>query len=296
MYIKILTKLCVSVFLFTFLCNKTYGDFNIVQNGSAVTAIVIPDSALPVVQYAAQELQYHIQKSTGATLGIFNESGKPSGFAGLIYLGNCNATVSAGIDVSNLAANGFIIKTFGVNCFLAGSDSEGEVLGMLHTNYTKCGTLFAVYEFLDVHMGVRWLWPGEVGEVIPNYNNISTSSWNQTREFQLLSRRLRDYGWRGVYWWKDQQAREDYYNAQSVWLRRHRFALGKNIDYGHGFIDYWERFNSTHTEYFNLLPDGTRRNDPYYVGGSTRPDLVCMSIAEPNLWVQIIQDYPSIIL
>ena len=50
----------------------------IVQDGTPATAIIIPDVATAVVQNAASELRDSIQKATGATLGIYSESGKPT--------------------------------------------------------------------------------------------------------------------------------------------------------------------------------------------------------------------------
>lgn len=41
------------------------------------------------------------------------------------------------------------------------------------------GTLFGTYEFLEEFMGVRWLWPGELGTYVPKTNNIEISSVNK---------------------------------------------------------------------------------------------------------------------
>jgi len=38
---------------------------------------------------------------------------------------------------------------------------------------THAGTLFGVYDILETNMGVRWLWPGKLGEVIPHRKNLS---------------------------------------------------------------------------------------------------------------------------
>ena len=282
----------LSVILLSNLVVSPAAALDIVQNGHAACAIVVPDQGLPVVRYAAEELQYHVKEATGASLPILTESQNPPK-VNLIYLGACQATHEAGIHTDGLASNSFRIKLIGSNLFIVGDDSDGPVLGVLHRNSTRVGTLFGVYEFLDTYMGVRWLWPGKRGEVIPRRSDIAIARWDQTWQPPLLHSRLRDYHTAGI--WKDgwnlPQVREDYLKEQSVWMRRHRFARGVSLDYGHGFEDYWKRFGESHPEYFNLLPDGTRRPDPNLWNG--QPRLVSLSLSEPELWKQIVKDWKS---
>ena len=42
----------------------------LVENGEGLAVIVVPDEASSVVQNAAQELQYHIERASGAALPI----------------------------------------------------------------------------------------------------------------------------------------------------------------------------------------------------------------------------------
>ena len=91
----------------------------IVQDGTAAAAIIIPDSCPSVVQYAAEELQYHVEKATGVTLDIVNENNKPSSYTGLIYLGACDATAAAGIEGSYLSDNGYVVRNFDSDMFVA---------------------------------------------------------------------------------------------------------------------------------------------------------------------------------
>ena len=51
------------------------------------------------------------------------------------------------------------------------------------------------------------------------------------------------------------------------------------MDMAHAFTQWWDKHAKTHPEYFNLLPDGSRRSDPSYHGGSAR--LISMSVGEP---------------
>jgi hypothetical protein len=57
----------------------------------------------------------------------------------------------------------------------------------------------------------------------------------------------------------------------------------------HSFKSYWRRFGTSHPEFFNLLPDGTRRSDPTSYGGNPRNISMCVS--EPALWKQIVEQW-----
>ena len=49
----------------------------IVTDGRAVATVVIADEPLPVVQFAAEELVYHVKRATGAELAVVAESAMP---------------------------------------------------------------------------------------------------------------------------------------------------------------------------------------------------------------------------
>ncbi|HBG28971.1 MAG: hypothetical protein A2Y10_03415 [Planctomycetes bacterium GWF2_41_51] len=266
----------------------------IVQSGTASTAIVIP-SGIPkqTETVAANELQYHIEQATGILLGIYQENTKPSNFDGLIYIGACNATAAAGINGSYLEDNAYVIRNVGNNLFLAGHDSVGNPLGMLHVNDTRIGTMLAVYRFLEQYMGVKWLWPGSKGEIIPPTSNIVADSIAIIDKPILKHTRLGDYNpWNWGFsagGWSSNEVRANYMDAQSLWLRRQGFCRSINLEYGEAFGTWWDTYHSTHPEYFNLLPDGTRRSDPYYHNGRT--DLVSMNLSNPNFHHQIVDNW-----
>lgn len=86
------------------------GQMTLVENGKARTAIVIPDRPQPCHELAAEELVHHVRKASGAVLEVFRESEAPTGFDGLIYLGNCQASVNAGIAVSAMKPSHFAVE------------------------------------------------------------------------------------------------------------------------------------------------------------------------------------------
>ncbi len=263
---------------------------DLVTTNQPQTAIVIPDNATQVVRFAAEELQYHIKRASGAELPIVNES-QNSTAEGLVYLGPCKKTAQTNIVSEQLPPNGFVIKLIDSNLFLVGDDSAGQPMGILHNNRTRVGTLFAVYEFLEKHLDVRWLWPGKLGEVIPEQADIRVEAWDQIGGPRLIHTRWRDGSFivASTLGWTNPAARSKYLHDQSVWLRRHRFAMGANLDMHHAFTSWYEKYGKTHPEYFNLLPDNTRRSDPTYGNGASR--LIGMCVAEPRLHKAIVEHW-----
>ena len=261
---------------------------DLVRDGKATATIVVPDHPLPVVTAAAEELVHHLRKATGAALPVVPEKNAPPR-GPRVFLGATRAASAAGLSVPGIAPNAFVIKVIGDRMFLLGDDSDGPAFWILHNNRTRVGTLFAVYEFLERGLGVRWIWPGESGEVVPRRRTVSISRWDQVGRPAMVHTRWRDGPAAGVEGWFDPAHRSRFIEAQSRWLRRHRFALGINLDVRHSFTDYWQKYGRTHPEYFNLLPDGTRRPDPLYWSGS--PRLVSMCPSSEGLVREVVERF-----
>ena len=256
----------------------------VADGGVAYSAIVIPDSTpYEGVTYAAQELQTFVAQATGVTLGIYSESSVPSGYAGLIYVGNCQATAAAGIAGNYLVANNYVIGRVGSDVFLAGADGAGPATDV----WTPAGSLFAVYEFLGEQLGVRWLWPGDTGIHVPACDIMVVGDCGRIVVRQLQHSRLRVSG---VLFnesgWASATVRNDFLEAQQVWQRRHQIGRAVSLEYGHAFTDWYDLYGTTHPEYLNLLPDGTRRPDPHY-------EVVSMNVSSPALWEKIIDDWQA---
>lgn len=271
-----------------------------VQSGAAVTAIVIPTATSKQVEIvAANELQYHIKQATGATLQIYQENNKPTAYNGLIYIGSCNATAMAGIDCSYLEDNSYVIRNVGNNFFLAGNDTTGDPLGQLYGNNTHIGTMLSVYRFLEQYMGVKWLWPGPKGEVIPASSNLVANEISIIGKPVLKHARLNDtwFSWHSYLindhgGWTSSTVQKNYLDAQSLWLRRQGFCTSINLEYSHAFEAWWDTYHLTHPEYFNMLPDGTRRSDPYYQNGNGM--FISMCLSDPNFHKQIVDNWIAI--
>ncbi len=261
----------------------------LVRDGEAVSTIVTPDEPLPVETLAAQELARHVEAATGATLPIVAETDAPEG--PLVFIGATQAASEAGLSATDLSINGYIILAGDERMFVLGDDTDGKPGWIQHNNRERVGTLFGVYHLLDRELGARWLWPGELGTVVPSAEHITFEGIDLIGQPAFMHARWRDGGpmRTGADGWASPANRSRFLNAQGLWLRRHRFALGVNMDMAHAFTRWWDRYGEEHPEYFNLLPDGTRRPDPNYHGGA--PRLISMDVSEPAFHRQIVENW-----
>lgn len=227
-------------------------DVGIVENQRAAAVIVTPDKPTAVVRYAAEELAHHVERATGVRLAIVGEAGAPTQPAGRLYVGDTRAAQKAGIDVARLPAEGFVVRTQAGALIIAGRDGGGEPMD----RDTAAGTLFGVYEWLERDLGVRWLWPGELGTVVPKVATVRAREGEMRGAPALFQRHLRS----GLSFKSEHpalgftpKAAEAYARDQTVFLRRHRMGRSEQFSYGHAFNDWWEKYGQAHPEWFQLV-------------------------------------------
>ncbi len=126
------------------------------------------------------------------------------------------------------------------------------------------GTRFAVYDFLEQELGIRWLWPGELGEVVPRHTSVKVGEGMRVeKEPAFLWRGLGPEGalWnRYDRWEKEAQlgVSAQHQVQQREWEMRQRFG-GEIIRGGHawGKILPPSIYGPTNPEYYALV-DGER--------------------------------------
>ncbi|MFA6101865.1 MAG: DUF4838 domain-containing protein [Victivallaceae bacterium] len=256
--------------------------FILVDNGRANADIVLPKRANRIEKYAAGELQSHIKKATNCKLEIIREDKVIKPFN--IYLGDTQMAKENKIETQNMPNNGYRTKITDKAIILAGKDGNGT---LPNDDATPMGTLFAVYNYLNDNVGVRWVWPGEAGTFVHKTATLfSGKVADKTCTSQLIHSRMRDGTDLGP--WQNVFSKEEYENAKlerQIWLRRHQFARGTSFEYGHAFEQYWKRLGKTHPDFFALRPDGKR--SPF----DSRTELVQMCVSNPEFHKQIVQDW-----
>jgi hypothetical protein len=130
----------------------------LVQDGVAKATIVLPLDPSKVERFAAAELQRYVAKISGAELPIVTEGQAGKGY--LILIGDTRAFRGSKVrlDAETAGRDGFALM--------------GNAERLLIAGRNDLGTLFAVYELLERHLGVRWFMPGEIGEVVPKAETI----------------------------------------------------------------------------------------------------------------------------
>jgi hypothetical protein len=284
----------LSVLLLFFLANSLSllaGNISLVKNHTANAVVVIPDKANAPEKFAAEELQYHIEKATGVRLPVYKEENCPAAGGNkdrtVIYVGKCIAARKLGIDFQKMSPSAYIIKAAGKNLFLAGKDRVRSTIG----NYWGAdwqGTLFAVYDFLEHEMNIKWLWPGKLGEIIPRCKSIVVGEFCRKGKPRFEAARLvwsRKSPKFLLGWTK--QSKKKFFDDQQLFLLRHRFSSIQNMAYGHNFRNYWKRFGKSHPDFFSLLPDGKR----HPLKGDHSGGNITLCVSQPNLWKQIILEW-----
>jgi hypothetical protein len=259
--------------------------FSIVEDGAARAIVVIPEDAQAIAAYAAEELVFHIQRATGVALGVVEESAIPQAPARRIFLGSTKHAEEAGIDVSALAQEAFVLRVTDDSIIIAGKDGPGDPLSEGHG---ASGTLWGVYEFLDRELGVRWVWPGDLGTYVPRRAVLAVASQERSVAPRFQWQRLR-HGFRG----NDpsigftEGGLEAYRTAQTVFLRRYRMSQHDRPRFGHAFGGWWAQYGAEHPDWFQEV-DGKRGPRP-----DQREDRVSMCVSNPGLHDKVFENWVS---
>ena len=292
----------------------------LVSDGEPAAVIVLGAQPHPVAFEAAVELQRVIRRMSGAKLPIYleNEFSRghegPSRFTPRIFVGDSQTAREAGLDLSDVAPEGFKIITTAFSptrgspvthprppkntypaIILAGRDDEAQNWGWKANRavrYTR-GTAYAVYNFLEQDLGVRWLWPGELGEAAPSMKTITVNPKNRSDAPKLPKRIVRNgYDYSVPAAWN---ARTELGGNFGVFTRLAEEAdmwfdhigLGDSLPkYSvatEGHTDWPEKFGKDHPEWFAMQSDGTRLLK--YPGNRVR-----LCLANPEVIDQIVKE------
>lgn len=253
----------------------------------ALKEIVVPDNSNSVEAYTAEELAFHIEKACGEKVQIIKES-NASANGSYIYVGACAKSQAIGLNGDAMPHNSGEIFVDNDNIYIFGKDGKK---GLFWHEAVSKGSLFAAYDFLRKYFGVRWIWPGELGIVVPKCKTLSVPVGKTVVKPKLLASR-----WRlppsEISAWTSKENREKFIGEQTRWLIRHQFNWSNKFNRGHAFTQYFARFGKNHPEYFNLLPDGTRRSNPYnWSHGS--PSTVSMCVTNNAFQEHVVAEWAA---
>ncbi len=256
------------------LTTSASAEITLVRDGQPQAVIIVPEGLYKHIQKSAEqltgdgsvvplagvELADYLGKVCGTRpqMGTETQKGLPEGPR--IYVGHCKANADLAPKPEEM-----VVLTRNGDLHLCGGDSGPG--GMICK-----GTLFAVYDFIERELGVRWLFPGEHGEVVPKRATITIADLNRREQPRIAKRKLRNVAvsreetfapvlekW-GVSLeaWKTTQGEA----ATGPWHRRMRLGQRIEIHGGHAFAGWWEKHGKEHPEWFAQQPDGSRTQTP----------------------------------
>ena len=167
----------------------------------------------------------------------------------------------------------------------------------------RWGSLFAVYCFLEKHLGVKWVEPGDRGIVIKKRDSVTIPDGLICRfvpPFDMAI--LRTYGGSPGSWLKRNkdvpkalridEARAKQLGTDRVrWNLRMRIESRKRFNYGHAFIDWNERFAETRPEFLALDKKGRRGYPGETAKKSRKAKYIKLCVSNPAVADQVIEDW-----
>ena len=192
----------------------------IVRDGKPNAQIVIADDAVPVIQYAAADLQTYVKKITGAVLPIVHAPSRDA--AVHVFVGDSAYTQERGVTVDDLRHGAYRMLSGDNWLILAGRDTQFTPTGNLALAVPRQGTpegdranawwreqtgalwtmpfgqvwkqTHSGYNLSDQDergsfnavagylrsLGVRWFMPGDIGEVVPTARDIKLPTVDKT--------------------------------------------------------------------------------------------------------------------
>jgi hypothetical protein len=275
----------------------------IVEKGRARAVIILPEKPSPVAAGAARILRDHIRQMTGADLSIHTEdriTGAPTQDQAWILIGEGKLTDKLGLTSKGLGPGGIFLSAKGHVLALFGTDAR--------TPADPHGTRYAVTTLLEDKLGIRYLWPGELGKVVPHQETIVVADFQHRFTPPLPQRRIRSMGYHDrlqVGLDRLGFTKEDYERlraeaqrtqAESAdWFGWQRLGGSLNLNGGHAFGHLWAKYGKDHPDWFALQPNGSR--DQSNSSGRARlcksnPDLIA-AIAKEK--IEELNQHPTLL-
>jgi hypothetical protein len=199
----------------------------ILAKGRQTDAVVAYPAGAERIRESAVLLAAYLKKSSGAELKVLPETNLPQNASLRIHVGPTSYTRSRKLDLDELGGEGYVLDTTdGGNFIIAGA--------------TDTGTEFGVYSFLERHLGVRWLFPGEIGEHVPPRKTIAIEPALIRQKPAFLSRLLSPF-------------RRDLQSELYLWGRRNRMNEGLSFHHNLHKLVPPDTYRRSHPEFYPLV-------------------------------------------
>jgi hypothetical protein len=176
---KVLHVLSLTCVLVCSAANPAAPAIELVRGGVPTATIVVAASPTQAAQLAAAELQYHVRKITGATLPIATDQSQRTGAR--ILVGQSAATLALGLRSEDFQSQEYLIKFLPDTLVLLGRDKpdlgkfDYADVNTFPDLLDEQGTCYAIHDFLERYVQVRWYLPTELGLVCPAAKSLRIS-------------------------------------------------------------------------------------------------------------------------
>ena len=269
--------------------------------------IILPVKPTLSESFAAKELKYHLEKATDKTIAVISE-GEKLVKGRSFYIGNVKSLAAAGIDYASLQVEERNVKGIKDDLFLVGGELPGFDDIVKTDKFRNAyglaggGTLYAVYDFREKEMGVKWIWPGELGEVIPKRPIPNMDGVERKGLEPLLKRELRGNleGMRRItianrlWGWKSAENAKREVERRRIWLTRNRAGFRRTFQFGHAFVDWYKRFPDR-LDYFAMQPSGRRGSFSDASADDTHNKYYPLCVSNPRVHDTIVKDWARLI-
>lgn len=251
---------------------------DVIRDAEPRCAIVTADAPSPAAKGGARLLAAQLERVTGRRALLVPESAltelsvtdgvvsaryrsvRPETF---LLVGESRLAARLGVTASGLERGAIRLRTVGNALALLGADEA--------TPADPMGSRHAVVTFLEEVVGMRYLWPGELGLVAPKVTTLALPVLDRTFTPPITQRKIR---------WSGRNERMDLglaylgltpeeYDARFAaatgrtaglpdWLEWQRLGGSLELAGGHSFGDAWEKYHREHPEWFAMQPNGSR--------------------------------------
>lgn len=268
--VMFMRKIRIALLVLTPLCWATEAvGLTIASGGEARVRIVLAREATEAESTAARELADYLSRITGASFRAVSEA-EDDGETPAILVGPTGHSRRLGPDPLSLGEEEWILRTDGERLLLYGGRPRG--------------TLYAVYRFLESHVGVRWWTPFE--EHVPRLADLAVADLDERGKPALVYRDISVENGPAVF--RARSRLNGHFSRLSA-------AYGGSQSYGpphqvHTFYLYVspEEYYDSHPEYFSEI-GGLR-----YGGQAqlclTNPELLEIVVAQMSREIELSRD------
>lgn len=235
----------ISILILFSSCKTRSHELALIKNGKTNSVIVVPKEISELQQMAVDNFVETIIKSSGAEIPVVSEQDVLSIPESTVKIVVGPSILSDSIlgDTITLKPEEFKIISKENYLVLLAKDLKTD-----NVKKESRVTMWAFDYILDNYLNVRWLWPGDLGTVIPKMKNIKIPKTNVALQQPLVKRDFRTSS----------------SHPELLQWKTHHQVMGQreSINISHAFVtnskmgNWWTKFSKTHPEYLAMNPEG----------------------------------------